>query len=142
MSYQTKASELEKLASDMVYGRNEVSHREILEADRKELFGQKSIYWGVKGKGVRHQEIHTIQQFPPPPFLQLNIKADLLLTTILFKCILTYLLQIQSYLLLFRFGTFDFFLATLAEVECGSAKTAHIPVQTSSAKETTGAKRS
>ena len=43
MSYQTKASELEKLASDMVYGRNEVSHREILEADRRELFGKKVL---------------------------------------------------------------------------------------------------
>jgi hypothetical protein len=102
---------------------------------------------GSKGKGCETPRNSYNSTIPSSSFfavqkLRLNIKADLLLTTILFKCILTYLLQIQSYLLLLRFGTFDFFLATLAEVECGSAKTAHIPVQTSSAKETTGAKRS
>ena len=40
----------------MVHDRWKASSREILEVDRKELFGQKSIYWGVKGKVKEYKE--------------------------------------------------------------------------------------
>jgi hypothetical protein len=41
---------MEKLGANMAHDRNKASKQEILEADRKELFGQRCIYWGIKGK--------------------------------------------------------------------------------------------
>ena len=40
-----------------------LSRQEILEADRKELFGQKNIDWRSTGKDARQQKICEIIQF-------------------------------------------------------------------------------